>query len=49
MNATEQASALAAGADAFVVKGDAPEQLRIALHTSSEFGVVCNHISSFGS
>ena len=38
MHAAEQATALAAGADAFVVKGDAPERLLAALRVSHATG-----------
>ncbi len=38
VHAGEQAAAVAAGADAFVVKGEAPERLVAALHMGQEAG-----------
>ncbi len=38
VHAAEQAAAVAAGADAFVVKGEAPERLVAALHMGQEVG-----------
>ena len=38
VHAVEQAAAVAAGADAFVVKGEAPERLVAALHVGLEAG-----------
>ena len=38
VHAAEQAAAVAAGADAFVVKGEAPERLVAALHVGQEAG-----------
>jgi hypothetical protein len=40
INVAERSVALAAGADAFVVKGDAPEQLRSALQAAQPVGGV---------
>lgn len=38
INIVEQSAALAAGADAFVVKGEAPDQLRVALQAAITVG-----------
>ncbi len=40
VHAAEQAAVLAAGADAFVVKGEAPERLVAALHVGHTTGEV---------